>query len=236
MKKGICYGVSVGPGDPELLTLKSVRIIENADFIFLPSTPKEKCRVYIIIQEAVSKGFIHKIDEDRFICVETKPMADPKKQGERYDILADEVSKLLDSGKNVAFPALGEVSLYSTYFYVHERLEERGYECRLISGISSVQEICDRLNTALAKGDEQVHVYPDTRDLEARLSVPGTKIFMKPKSDLNETVQVIDEYIKRHPETKAYGISDCGTEREIIALNSDELFNLSGYMTVLIVK
>ena len=231
MSKGICYGVSVGPGDPELLTLKAVRIISNADIIFLPSAPKEKCKVYKIL-----KASSLDIDEEKYVCIDTASMADPKVQSERYDTLASEVSKYLDDGKNVAFPALGEVCIYSTYYYVHERLVKRGYECKLISGISSVQEASDSLLISLAQGDEEVHIFPDTENIEEKLKMPNTKVFMKPKSDLDDTVKIIREYAKDHPETRAYGISNVSGENEVIARSLEELDKLSGYMTVIIVK
>jgi len=229
--KGICYGVSAGPGDPELLTLKAVKIIKSSDVIFLPSAPKETCKVYKIIKDALPD-----IDEEKFFCVGTKGMTNPKNQGERYDILADEVAKLLDSGKQVAFPALGEVCLYSTYFYVHERLSKRGYTLKLVSGISSVQETADRVMISLAQGDEQVHIFPDTDDLKMRLMMPGTKVFMKPKSNLSETVERIQEYCSMNPDVEAYGISNCGNENETVAAGWEELNKLCGYMTVIIVR
>lgn len=229
MEKGICYGVSVGPGDPELLTLKALKILQKADAIFLPSAPKEKCRAYQIIKDIG-------LDAEKFICIDTAGMADPKEQSERYDILAYEVSKLLDQGKNVAFPALGEVCLYSTYFYVHSRLVEKGYECKIVSGISSVQESANRLQISLAQGDEQLHVFPDTENLINRLKISGTKVFMKPKSNLAETVSTITAFCEENPGVNAYGISNCGLESQIVATGYKELNKLNGYMTVIIVK
>ena len=230
MEKGICYGVSVGPGDPELLTIKAINQIKSSDIIFLPSYPKEDCRVYKIIKAALPE-----ISEEKYRCINTKGMADPKTQDERYEILAKEVAGILDSGKTVAFPALGEVCLYSTYFYVHTRLVKMGYDCRLISGISSVQASFDKLLISMAQGDEQVHIFPDTKDLNSRLSMNGTKIFMKPKGNLEETIANIRKYSENHPDLRAYGISNYGNENEIIAGSIDELEKLSGYMTVIIV-
>ena len=221
----------MGPGDPELMTLKAVNILKSADVVFLPSAPKENCRVYIILKAAMPD-----FDEEKIVCVDTDGMNDPKLQGERYDILAEHVSDFLDKGKTVAFPALGEVSLYSTYMYVCERLMASGYRCENVSGISSVQETVNRLNKALAEGDDQVHVFPDTKDIQSKLSMPGTKLFMKPKGNLPETVKIISEYIQSHPETEAFGISNCGTDKEIIAKDISSLSNLSGYMSVIIVK
>lgn len=230
-RKGICYGVSVGPGDPELLTVKAMKIIEQADIIFLPSAPKENCKVYQIIKCALPD-----IKEEKYVCIDTKGMADPKEQGERYDTLAKEVKKYLDNDQTVAFLALGEVCLYSTYFYVHERLVKDGYKCRLVSGISSVQEMADRLLISLAQGDEQVHIFPDTKDLREKLLLAGTKVFMKPKSNLETTIDEIREFLNDNHGLNVYGVSNLGTEKEIIAYGIDELEKLSGYMTVIIVK
>lgn len=231
MKKGKCFGVSVGPGDPRLMTIKSRDIIDRADIIFLPSAPKENCRVYQIIKSGMPE-----ISEDKYACVETAGMADPETQSKRYDILAENVAKYLDEGKDVAFPALGEVNLYSTYAYVFKRLKKLGYECENISGISSVQETCNRLLISLAEGKEQVHIFPDTDNIKEKLLMPGTKVFMKPKGDLDDTINTIIDFSKEHEGVSAYGISNCGTPNEIKADSVDDLRLLNGYMTVIIVK
>ena len=231
MKRGICYGVSVGPGDPELITRKALEVINSSDVIFLPTYPKENCKVYQII-----KGALPEISESKYICIDTKGMADPSLQADRYDTLACEVKKYLDDGKSVAFPALGEVSLYSTFFYVHERLISDGYMCETLSGVSSVQEIANRVGISLAQGDEEIHIFPNTEKLDERLCMPGTKVFMKPKGNFSETIGIIKEYVNEHTYANAYGVSNCGTDKETIATCADELDRLSGYMTVLIVK
>lgn len=231
MNKGTCFGVSVGPGDPKLITNKAIETIKKSDVIFLPSAPKENCRVYKIIKEALPE-----IDEDKYLAVETDGMANPETRGSRYDLLAERVAKFLEEGRDVAFPALGEVALFSTYMYICERLQEMGYECVNISGISSVQEAANRLMISLAQGNEEVHVFPSTDQLEQRLSMNGTKVFMKPKGDLEVTIDAICSYINNNPGTVAMGISNCGTKEEVIARNHTEIKKLSGYMTVIIVK
>jgi len=243
MNKGKCFGVSVGPGDPQLITIKAINTLIKSDVIFLPSSPKEDCKVYQILRSASeeeegSNDFSKlSLDEKKIVCIDTKGMADLREQTKRHDILAKEVENLLDKGLTVAFPALGEVCLYSTYFYVHERLLLHGYESELISGISSVQETANRMNISLAQGDEEVHIFPDTKDLVKKLNMPGTKVFMKPTIDnLSEIVGIIKEYVKDNKNTRAYGISNCGRENEITASSSDELDKLAGYMTVIIVK
>lgn len=229
--KGIIYGVSVGPGNPMLLTQLAVRTIEEADIIFLPTAPKENCRAYKILMQALPD-----INDEKIKCVETANMADPKLQSERYDIISEEIKKYSDAGKSVAFLALGETALYSTFIYIKERLEMSGYVIKLISGISSVQEAVNNLGTIIAKGDEEVHIYPNCDNIEAKLNTCGTKIFMKPKGSLEDIVLKIKEYVNNYDGAEAFGVSNIGAEDEIVAYSAEELNKLKGYMTLFIVR
>lgn len=230
-KKGICYGVSVGPGDPELITIRAFNTIKNADCIFLPNAPKEDCRVYQII-----KGAFPEIDEKNIVCDMGSKMTNPSMAGERYDRLSKCVEEYLDDGYSVAFPALGAVALYSTFMYVHERLVRDGYTCELISGVSSIQETVRTFSMSIAQGDEEVHVFPDAENLNEKLSLNGTKVFMKPKGSLSDFTEKIVDYCINNPHAAAYGVSNLGTNKEIVAHGYGELCKLQGYMTVIIVK
>ena len=231
MKKGTIYGVSVGPGNPLLLTQLAINTILSADIIFLPTAPKENCRAYKIIKAAIPE-----IDEEKILCVETADMANPELQGKRYDTLADEIKKLSDKGKSVAFLALGEVSLYSTFIYVQDRLLLAGYKVELVSGISSIQEAVNTLCTYIAKGDEEVHIFPNCNNMQEKLSYSGTKVFMKPKGELDNIIKEIELYANNRPDVKAFGVSQIGTENEIIADSVAELKKLKGYMTLFVVR
>lgn len=230
IKKGCCYGVSVGPGRGELMTLEAMRIIKESDIICLPSYPKEECTAYKIV-----KDIYPEIDE-KDMYYETFTMSrDAGAAKKRHDEIFEEVSRILDEGRNAAFLALGEVALYSTYLYIHEKLLKAGYESVLINGITSVQAVCAKLGIPLAMGNEQLHIFPDTRDIEAKLTLPGTKVFMKPKGSLLEILDRIEAFLQRNPEYEIYGISKCGMDGEIAAKGIKEAKRLEGYFTVLIV-
>jgi len=231
LEKGICYGVSVGPGESELITYQAVKVIEKADVIFLPSFPKEECKAYII-----AKGFMPEIDKKE-IFAETFTMSkDVKVMEERHAEIFNSVKNYLDQGMNVAFLTLGEVSLYSTYLYIHERLWSECYCSKLISGISSIQAICSKLSVPLALGDEEVHIFPNAKELHNKLMLPGTKIFMKSRVNLLETIDDIKSFCINNRGITAMGVSNCGMEGEVIAKSVEELHNLHGYFTVIIVK
>lgn len=231
LEKGIIYGVSVGPGNPMLMTQLAVKIIDEVDIIFLPTAPKESCRSYKILKMALPH-----IDECKVKCVETNNMADPKLQDERYDILAAEIKKFADKGLSVAFLALGEIALYSTFIYVQKRLIASGYNVKTISGISSVQEAVNTIGTYIAIGDEEVHIFPNCDNIKEKLGLSGTKVFMKPKRNLDTIIKEITEYAKLSEKTEVFGVSDIGTENEIVANSVSELSNLKGYMTLFIVR
>ena len=227
----VCYGVSVGPGDKNQITLEAISIIKECDVIFLPSFPKEDCVAYKIV-----KNMIPEIDEKE-LCLETFTMSkDVSVMEKRHEEIFENARKNLDAGKNVAFLTLGEVTLYSTYLYIHEKLIKAGYESVLVNGISSVQAICAKLSIPLALGKEEVHIFPNAENLDKKLSYDGTKIFMKTRKNLSEVILKIQEYCNNNERSYAAGISNCGMPGEIVAENSNELEKLDGYFTVIIVK
>ena len=231
MEKGICYGVSIGPGQENLITLEAIEIIKKADVIFVPSFPKEECKAYQII-----KKIMPDIDEKE-ICPETFIMSrDASLMEERHKEIFANAKKYLDLGRTVAFLTLGEVAIYSTYLYIHEMLLEAGYTSVLVSGISSIQAIAAKLNISLALGSEELHIFPNAKDLEKKLSYDGTKVFMKTRVNLSEVIRNIQDYCEANEGVRACGISNCGMDGEIIAYDVKALSNLEGYFTVLIVK
>ncbi len=231
MNKGTCYGVSVGPQAAGLITLEAIDIIKKADLIFLPSFPKEECKAYLIVKEVLSD-----IDTHQILCQTDSASRDASVMSLRHSQQYDQVTKYLDAGKSVAFLALGEVGLYSTYTYIHKMLVEAGYNSRLISGITSFQAIASYLGLDLASGKEEVHVFPDMDKLSWRLSLPGNKIFMKPRGDLSEAIDIITKHVDSYKGAIACGVSNFGGDNQIVAHSVKELQQLKGYFTVIFVK
>lgn len=130
--KGTLYGVGIGPGDPELLTLKAVRLIRENEVIALPGEDPKETVAYKISVQAVPEL------ADKTLLALAMPMTKDKKiLKENYDRAADRVAEILDQGKNVVFLTLGDPTVYSTYMYVHQRLEAKGYPVAIVSGITS---------------------------------------------------------------------------------------------------
>ena len=144
------YGVGVGPGDPELLTLKAVRIIEECDVLAVPGRTKEDSVAYSIALAAVPE-----IGQKETICIHMPMTTDEKKLKESHEKGAAQIIRLLEQGRSVAFLTLGDPTIYSTYLYLQKLVQEAGFETEIISGIASFLAAGAALNTGLVEKKQQ---------------------------------------------------------------------------------
>ena len=137
MKQGKLYGVGVGPGDKELITLKALRILQESDIIMVPMMKNGEKTAFHIIEDYV---------KDKEIIECNMPMSkDFDILQKNYEIISDEVEGYLKQGKDVAFITLGDPTVYSSYMQVNEIMGKRGYETEVIPGITSFCAAAARL-------------------------------------------------------------------------------------------
>ena len=226
MARGKLYGVSVGPGDPELITLKAARILREADVIAAPSIGSG-LKTALRIVECYIEG------KDVIDC--STPMTRDKQASARaYEQVCDKLGALLDQGLDVAFLALGDAGVYSTYFYIHERMVARGYDCEVIAGVPSFCAAAARLGVALCEGSEQVTIAPVAAGNPADVvDVPGTKILMKSGRELLALRDLLRE---RGTVGQAKLVVNCGLPGEMVVDNLNDLDEEPGSMAIVIVK
>lgn len=223
---GKLYGVGVGPGDPELLTIKAVRIIKEADVLAVPGDEKEGSVAYKIAKQAVND-----IDTKKIISIHMPMTKDEIRLKESHKKGAEEIIRYLEQGKTVAFLTLGDPTIYSTYLYLHKIISERGYETEIVSGIPSFCAVAARLNQGLVEKKQQLHVIPSSYDLKDALELSGTKVLMKAGKKMSSVI----EYLKTM-ECQASMIENCGMENEKIYRKLDDIKNDAGYYSLIIVK
>lgn len=226
MNKGILYGVGVGPGDPELLTLKAVRILKEADVIAVPDKGAGEQTALTIVKEYIE-------GKKRVDC--TTPMTrDADKLEESYRSNADKLCALLDQGKNVAFITLGDPTVYSTYVYIHKKVLERGYEAQLIPGVPSFCAVAARLNTSLCEGADRLLIVPASYEkLEESLDVEANKVLMKAGRSIGD----LQDILRRRGELeRASLVENCGMENERVFEHFADMEEKTGYFSVVIVK
>mgnify|MGYP000949113342 FL=1 len=115
MEKGKFYGVSVGPGDPELLTLKAKKILEKCSIIAAPVTGSGNMLALTIVEGAVD------LSQKSIILLNFLMTADEAKLAASHQKEAKKVMDQLEKGMDVAMLNLGDVSIYSTFAYINHQ-------------------------------------------------------------------------------------------------------------------
>lgn len=227
---GKLYGVGVGPGEPELLTLKAVRIIKECDVIGIPAKEADACTAYGIARKAVPE-----MTEKPVLAVPVPMTTDEERLRRCYEEGAERLLEELKKGKKVAFLNLGDCTVYGSYMRLHERVLRAGGEAELVSGVPSFCAVAAALGISLAEGKEQVHVLSGFYGVEDAWKLKGTKVIMKAGGKLDE---VKEKLIRLEAEKgqKVYAVTDCGMEGENICRNVRELNEGSGYFTTIVVK
>ncbi|PRX29846.1 precorrin-2 C20-methyltransferase /cobalt-factor II C20-methyltransferase [Orenia metallireducens] len=228
---GRLYGLGIGPGDPELLTLKAKRILEEVDLICTPQSSKDKRSVALNIVEEV-------VDCQGRVKYLLFPMTnDRAKLRLAWDRAAEEIIELLESGQDVAFITLGDPLLYSTYIYILERVREKEFEVETVPGITSINACSARLNLPLAEGKEKVMIIPtayDCDDLAEILTSYENVVLMKVSKNYEEIVRMLE---KLDLVENGVFISRCGQDGEFITRDLRSLIGEKiDYLSMIIVK
>lgn len=208
---GIFYGIGVGPGDPELLTVKAINTIREVDVIIAPKTEKKEDSVALSIARPYLK-------EDVEIVKQVFPMVVNFEQSpEAWENNKNEILVLLKSGKKVAFLTLGDPMFYSTYIYVFRLLENAGYPIETIPGVTAFCAIGSKLGYPLVEGNDILSIIPATASqekIEQVLAVSDNVVMMKVYKNFPEMVDTLSE---NRLAGQAVMISRCGLpEEEII--------------------
>ena len=230
-KQGIAYGIGVGPGDPELLTLKALRRIREADVIAVPGEKPAETTAYRIAIQATPE-----MANKTLIGLDMPMTRDRDTMAASHREAVETIEAILDQGKDVAFLTLGDPSIYSTFSYVQEILEADGYETRSVSGVPSFCAAAARLNIPLGEWGEPILILPAAQMLEDHLdagSLPkeGTCVLMKSgrqmysvKNKLHATGMTVR------------AVENCGMPGEKVYRSAEEIPDDAGYFTLVVAR
>ena len=223
---GVLYGVGVGPGDPEYMTLKAVRLIRENEVIAVPGPVAEETVAYKIAVQAVPE-----LADKELVPILVPMTHDRAVMEQNHDEAADTVEGYLKAGKNVVFLTLGDPTVYSTYMYVQKRIEERGYHTELVSGITSFYAAAARANTSLVEWSEQLHVLPAVHKLDSELDLPGNYVLMKSGKKMGQVKEIL-----RRSGRDVVMVENCGMDTEKVYHSVDEIPDDAGYYSLIIAK
>ena len=188
---GRLIGVGVGPGDPELLTLKGLRTLREADEVFVPvGDTGEIGRAESVVRPHLDLGRVHRL---RFALSN-----DARARAQSWERAAEEVSEPLRRGETCAFATIGDPNVYSTFTYLARTLKEYipDVEIHTVPGITAMQDLASRSGTVLLEGDERLALLPFTAgegSLREALSSFETVVCYKGGSRMAGVLRVAEE-------------------------------------------
>jgi len=179
---GTLYGVGVGPGDPELLTLKAARIVRAAPVVAYHAARHGRSNARAVVAaelrpEQIDLPMIYPVTAERSLPPEGYDAA----MAAFYDTSAATIATHLEAGRDVAVLCEGDPFFYGSYMYLHDRLAQR-FTTEVVPGICSVMAAAVRLGTPLVRRDTEMVILPGTLaedELAARLSSGGAYAIMK---------------------------------------------------------
>lgn len=227
---GTLYGVGVGPGDPELITLKAVKILEKVDYIAIPRTSAEKDSLALSIVNGVLK------DKKEIIELIFPMSFDEKLLEKSWKDSVKDVKEKLDMGKNVAFITLGDPTVYSTYIYIHKTLKSMCYNTEIIPGITSFCASAARAGISLGENRETIAVVPsayECENLDGILDNFDNVVLMKVSRNMAKLKEKLKE---KKLLDKTVLVSKCGFEDELIGYDIEKIDEKLSYFTTMIIK
>ncbi len=233
-------GIGVGPGDPDLLTVKAVKAIQNADIIMCPASKQDRPSIALsVVESLIDKSKNQQIIKLIFPMTKDRDVLEAtwKKNAK---IMAETVL----SGKNVVYLTVGDPYLYSTWIYMHKDLTENypDMQISVIPGIVSMFTFASKIGVSIAEGAEKVAIIPSCYDLSSVKQIAKnseTLVFLKDGRYFDQVVDLLKESGFADDSIFAIG-QDLGTENEIIKkLTLGEVTDgtlTTKYFSILVVK
>lgn len=164
MSYGDLYGVGVGPGAPDLITIRALNVLRKAAVLALPrSSDFGASKAWEIVKPTLGDT----PGQERLFL--TFPMSkDPERLRPAWDAAFEAIGARLERGLNVAFATEGDPSLYSTFIYLAQEAPRRwpGVRVEVVPGVSSITAVAAVTGVPLADGQERIAIVPATYGLE----------------------------------------------------------------------
>ena len=231
--------IGVGPGDPELLTVKAVNTIREADSIMCPASAEDRPSIALSVIESL-------IDRSRQRVVKmTFPMTkDPDILQHTWKRNAARMAEEVNGDRNVVYVTVGDPYLYSTWIYMHRELESNhpDMDITVIPGIVSMFTFASKVGVSIAEGAEKVSIIPSCYDLTSVKEMARNSevmVFLKDGRYFDQVIDILRE--SGFPDDSVFAIGqDLGTENEIVRRltlgDVDRGVLTTKYFSILVVK
>lgn len=184
MSKGILYGVGVGPGNPDYVTLAAIKAVQACPVVASPRT-----RDGAMVALDIMRGAVELLDKE-ILPLDFSMSRDAAVRQESHRQAATLLAQRLDSGLSVAMLNLGDVSLYASFQYMAGILGPQGYEIKMIPGITSFCAAASALGVSLTEMDKPLHIIPGGVGIApGQPGLDGSRVWMKSAGALPQLLQ-----------------------------------------------
>lgn len=231
--------IGVGPGDPDLLTIKAVRAIREADTVMCPASAEDRPSIALAVVESL-------LDRSRQDIIKmTFPMTkDPDILESTWKRNAARMAGEVNGGRNVVYVTVGDPYLYSTWIYMHRELERNhpAMDITVIPGIVSMFTFASKVGVSIAEGAEKVSIIPSCYELGSVREIARNSdvmVFLKDGRYFDQVIDILKE--SGFPDDSLFAIGqDLGTEHEIVRRltlgDVDRGVLTTKYFSILVVK
>ncbi len=232
MSKGKIYGVALGPGDPELITLKALKVLQMVDVIFYPTTINSKG----MKSSMANRVLAHlEIDQSKLVAVELAMKYDRSVVNKTYQQLAAQSIEYCQNGKDVAIVSEGDIAFYSTFAYLIDNFKKAKTDYEMIPGVPAFILGGSLGKIPICTQTDKVLVVPEVRDeatLESYVQANETVVMMK----VSKVKAWIVSFLKKQKLDFFYG-EYMGTDKEFITSDINDLKERRiPYFSIIIIK
>lgn len=211
--------VSLGPGEPELITLKGLKALQTADYIFCPSTTSSEGKVIsrsaevlkqLSIPSQVIRSFYLPMNKNRSLAFQA------------YDEVYEACKLFQSKGKRIVVVAEGDAGLYSSLHYIFDKLKKDEIPVEQIAGIPAFIASGALAGLHIVQQEERLVVVPGIithEELETYLAQKTVVVIMK----LSQCTEVMHQFIKRHPEYTYHYFENIGTAKEYYSADAEDI-------------
>jgi len=232
-KYGTFYGIGVGPGDPELITLKAKNVLESVKHVFTPISGKGKKSIAysiahrFIAPDATVESLVFPMTTEQTVCEKA------------WEENVMKIVAVIEKGNDAAFITIGDPMTYSTYGYLLKKMKTMYPNMQPITvpGIPSYLAGAASANLPLAEGNEVLTLIPgNTSEEKTRklLSLTDTAMFLKHHKKTKNLYKILEEM---NLQDQAIYVSRCGFEDQVVTVNpTQDLLEKADYLSLLVVK
>lgn len=210
--------LSLGPGDPELLTIKALKTLKDADVVMVPATRNNEGILKSRATDIISEWHL----ENRLMVYELPMLKDRQAVSLVYDSIFADCVRLYHEGQRIVVAVEGDVSIYASIHYVMERLEEASIPVVQSAGIPSFIAAAASAGLSLVSQQQRLTILPgdaDAETLHQLLSSNHVVVVMK----LSQCQEAVKDFLRQNPQTTCHYFENVGTPEAYHTTLCDEI-------------